>query len=130
MGSSHSTSQTAEVTKQVSSGTTTMDGETKRRRKQPPPNLSGPALVEWKCRKRKQTWNKCVGGWYNNRFLPGKALEDERSEQDCDELFEKFRLCYMRGMLEEQEKKGLKIEEGSMLAEFAEEEGIKVKGDK
>jgi len=108
---------------------TQTESEPKRRRKQPPPNLSGPALVEWKCRKRKKAWNSCVGGWYNDRFLPGKALEDERSEQNCDELFEKFRQCYMRGMLAEQKKKGLKISENSMLAEFADEEGIKTKGD-
>lgn len=130
MGSSQSINKPSEIIQQAPNETTTRDSEAKPKTKQPPPNLSGPALVEWKCRKRKRAWNKCVGGWYNDRFLPGKALEDERSEQNCDELFERFRHCYMRGMLEEQKKKGLKIEEGSMLAEFAEEEGIKIQGDK
>ncbi|CAJ1959412.1 unnamed protein product [Cylindrotheca closterium] len=129
MGSNQSVNKPTEGTNFPSE--TPTESETKpRRQKQPPPNLSGPALVEWKCRKRKKAWNSCVGGWYNDRFLPGKALEDERSEQNCDELFEKFRHCYMRGMLTEQKKKGLKVEEGSMLAEFAEEEGMKTESDK
>lgn len=110
--------------------TSMKDSDTKTKKKQPPPNLSGPALVEWKCRKRKKAWNNCVGGWYNDRFLSGKALEDERSEQNCDEYYENFRKCYLKAMLEEQQKKGLKIEEGSMLAEFADEEGLNIANDK
>lgn len=128
MGSSQSVDKSPAVTQ--SPPETPTEERAKPKRNLPPPNLPGPALVEWKCRKRKKAWNACVGGWYNDRFLPGKALEDERSEQNCDELFDKFRQCYMRGMLAEQKKKGLNIEEGSMLAEFADEEGIKREGDK
>lgn len=122
MGSSQSVVEARET--QTSSPTKQRNEGDERKLRKPPPNLSGPALVEYKCRKRKRAWSRCVGGWYNDRFLPGKALEDERSEENCDELFDQFKQCYMRGMLAEQKKKGLKIEEGSMLAEFAEEEGI------
>ena len=76
------------------------------------------------CRKKERRWKRCVSGWYGDRFLPGRALETERSEDNCDELFEAFRVCYMRALLAEREKKGLNVTDGSVLAEFVEEEGI------
>jgi hypothetical protein len=95
----------------------------KARKKLPPPkNLSGATLVEYKCRKRKKAWTRCVSGWYDNRFLEGKAVEPEG---DCDDLFDSFRQCYMRGMLKVHQKKNSDApSEGTMLAEFVEEEGI------
>jgi hypothetical protein len=93
-----------------------------RKKKSPPNNLSGVALVEYKCRKNKKAWRQCVGGFYD-RFSSGKALEDE--EPDCDDLFEGFRQCYMRGMLKERQKKGLDTpKEGTILAQFIEDEDI------
>jgi len=93
-----------------------------RPKKKPPKDLPGPALVEYKCRKKKKAWSECVGSFYN-RFSSGKVLEDE--ESNCDELFELYRQCYLRGMLKERLKKGLDVpKEGTILAEFAEEEGI------
>jgi hypothetical protein len=95
------------------------------KQKQPPPHLSGPKLVEYKCRKKKKEWTQCVGTWYDKRFLPGEALEEEQA--DCDDLFERYRECYMRNMIKEREKKGLDPPKGdTMLAEFMEEEGIPV----
>eukprot|EP00980_Cylindrotheca_fusiformis_P012715 scaffold3108_cov152-Cylindrotheca_fusiformis.AAC.6 len=122
MGTSQSAAE-FENPKSSSSPTEKDDGmPTKRRRA--PPNLSGPALVDYKCRKKKKAWSRCVGGWYKDRFLPGKALEDERSEENCDDLFENFKQCYMKGMLAEQKKKGLQIKEGSILGEYVEEQGF------
>lgn len=96
--------------------------ESQKKSRKPPPNLSGTALVEYKCRKKKKAYTKCVAGWYNNRFLQAKALEQEG---DCDDLFESFRQCYMRGMLKERQKKGLDApREGTILAEFIDEEDI------
>lgn len=122
MGSSQSVVEAPDPP--VASSLPPKDEGNRPKRKKPPSNISGPALVDYKCRKKKRAWSRCVGGWYNDRFLPGKALEDERSEENCEELFEVFKQCYMLGMVAEQKKKGLKIEEGSMLAEFMEEEGV------
>ena len=62
----------------------------------------------------------------HNLFLEGKKpLEPE---EDCDDLFESFRQCYMRGMLKERQKRGLDTpKEGTMLAEFIDEEGLEPK---
>jgi hypothetical protein len=129
MGSSQSIPSSSVTVDPAKSSTTIVEreeGET-RTKKKPPSDLSGPALVQYKCRKKQGAWRRCVNDWYGYRFLPGKALEDERSEEKCDELFEKFRQCYMRGMLTEQKKKGLEIQDGSMIAEFIDEEGIDVR---
>ena len=96
--------------------------EPAQKKKSSPKDLSGVRLVEYKCRRKKRTWSDCVGTFYG-RFSAGKVLEDE--EADCDDLFEKYRECYMKGMLKEREKKGLTPpKDGTMLAEFMEEEGI------
>lgn len=98
------------------------NGEVKSRKKNPPSHLSGAALVEYKCRKKKKAWSECVGTFYG-RFSSGKVLEDEQS--DCEELFELYRQCYLRGMLKERQKRGLEPpREGTLLAEFMEEEGL------
>lgn len=92
------------------------------RKKKIPKDLSGPALIEYKCRKKKKAWSACVGGFYN-RFSSGKVLEDE--EADCDDLFDQYRQCYVRGMLKERQKKGLDPpKEGTLLAELAKEEEL------
>ena len=103
-----------------------MDGRQKPKR-QPPKGLTGPQLVEWKCRKKKKMWSACVGSFYT-RFSAGKVLEDE--EPDCDEMFESYRQCYLRGMLHERQKKGLNPpQEGTLLAEFVEQGGTKTQKD-
>ena len=85
-------------------------------------NLTGIAMIEHKCRKKKRRWNQCVSEHYKTKFLPGKSLEPE---EDCDDFFESFRECYMKGLLKERQRKGLPDpKEGTMLREFMEEEGI------
>lgn len=99
-------------------------GEEPKLKRKPPEHLTGPQLVEWKCRRKKKAWSQCVGGFYS-RFSTGKVLEDE--EPDCDELFDLYKQCYIRGMLKERERKGLTPpKEGTLLADYAEEEGIEV----
>jgi hypothetical protein len=92
------------------------------KKKKTPSNLSGPALVEYRCRKKKKAFSACVSSFYENKFLPGEKLEQEG---DCDDLFEQYRECYMRGMLKGRQKNGLgPPKENTLLAEFVEEEGI------
>lgn len=86
-------------------------------------NLKGVALVEHRCRKKKKAWKRCVAGWYSDRFLSGKALEEERSEDNCEDLFDKFRECYIRGMAKERK---VTPKEGSILREYMEEDGIDI----
>lgn len=126
MGSSQS-SDAKEIPKNehhpsVNDGSRNTVDTQQRPKKKPPKDLSGPALVEYKCRKKKKAWSECVGTFYS-RFSSGKVLEEE--EADCDDLFETYRQCYLRGMLKEREKKGLEPpKEGTVLAEFAEDEGL------
>lgn len=120
MGSSQSAELPAKVVYD------TEDGLQKPKRK-PPKDLTGPQLVEWKCRNKKRIWSECVGTFYS-RFSTGKVLEDE--QPDCDDMFEAYRQCYLRGMLKERQKKGLQPpQEGTLLAEFAEEHGIQRQKD-
>jgi hypothetical protein len=98
------------------------------KKKKIPPNLSGPALIEYRCRKKKKAFSTCVSSFYENKFLPGEKLEQEG---DCDDLFEKYRECYMHGMLKGRQKNGLgSPKPGTLLAEFVEEEGIIEPGSK
>ena len=78
--------------------------------------------VDYQCRKQKRAWSKCVSSHYEKKFLPGKALEPE---EDCDDLFESFRACYLSGMLQQRQAKGLAPpQKDSMLHEFMVEEGM------
>ena len=81
---------------------------------------TGFKLVEYQCRKKKKAYSKCHAQWYSSGFLSGK---DITRDENCDDLFEEYRLCVLRGMKREREKKGLPpAREGSMLAELDDEE--------
>jgi hypothetical protein len=91
-------------------------------RKVDPNQLAGVALIEYKCRKKKRAWSKCVSDHYEQKFLPGMSLEPE---EDCDTLFDKYRTCYMKGMIHERQRMGAPPpKEGTMLHEFMEDEGM------
>ena len=78
--------------------------------------------VDYQCRKQKRAWSRCVSEHYEKKFLPGKSLEPE---DDCDEFFDSFRDCYMRGMLKQRQEKGMAPpKKDSMLHEFMVEEGM------
>ena len=78
--------------------------------------------VDYQCRKQKRAWSRCVSNHYEKKFLPGKSLEPE---EDCDDFFDSFRDCYMRGMLKQRKEKGMAPPaKDSMLYEFMEEEGM------
>ena len=77
-------------------------------------------LVQYKCRRRKAAYDKCYGDWYSKKFL---TAEDINRDESCDDLFEKWRECILRGMLKERERQGLPPpKEGSILGEFIEEQ--------
>mmetsp|Transcript_40559 Transcript_40559/g.47456 ORF Transcript_40559/g.47456 Transcript_40559/m.47456 type:complete len:150 (-) Transcript_40559:865-1314(-) len=52
--------------------------------------------IEIKCRKKKLNYDRCYKTWYSGSFKKGTATDDSRD--DCDELFEIYRSCYLRGV--------------------------------
>ena len=130
MGAASSSSPSLESTSASdrTNETATPRSESSTKKKKIPPNLSGPALIEYRCRKKKRAFSTCVSSFYENKFLPGEKLEQEG---DCDDLFEQYRECYMHGMLKGRQKDGLKPPKpGTLLAKFVEEEGIEPSGGK
>jgi len=86
-----------------------------------------PIDVNRKCRKHKRAWSRCVADHYEKKFLPGKSLEPE---QDCDDFFDKFKDCYMKGMIKQrQERSAEPPKKDSMLHEYMVEEGMLDDGD-
>ena len=82
-----------------------------------PTNLSGFALVEYNCRKKKALYVRCQGSVHGS-FLAGKE-----NDEDCDDFFEAYKRCIFLGMQKDREKRGVgPASEGSALAEFEEEE--------
>ena len=78
--------------------------------------------VDYQCRKEKRSWSRCVSGHYENKFLTAKSLEPE---EDCDDLFDNFRDCYMKGMLKQRQEKGAAPpKKDTMLHEYMVEEGM------
>ncbi|KAL3938231.1 MAG: hypothetical protein SGARI_001821, partial [Bacillariaceae sp.] len=94
-----------------------------------PKNLTGIPLIEYKCRKKKRAWGTCVKEHYEQKFLPGKSLDAE--DADCDDLFDNYRECYMKGLLSLRKEQGKDLpKEGTLLHEFMEEEGIQFDSSK
>lgn len=86
----------------------------------PKKERKGYDLVQYKCRRRKASYDRCYSDWYSNKFLTGKDLN---RDDTCDELFEKWKECILRGMLKEREKEGLPPpHKESLLGEFMEDE--------
>jgi hypothetical protein len=94
-----------------------------KKKRVPPPNLTGVALIEYRCRRKKRAWGNCVKEHYENKFLPGKSIDAE--EADCDDLFDAYKQCYMNGLLKMRQEKGMDPPKvGTLLHEFMEEEDI------
>lgn len=80
---------------------------------------TGVDLVNHKCRKKKAAYDKCVSQWYRERFLAGKSINQE---EECGELFDTYKQCYMKHLKREFFDKGeKKVKDGSMLAEELDE---------
>jgi len=42
-------------------------------------------------------------------------------EEDCEELFDTYRSCFLKAMTKDMEKRGIQVNSGSMVGEFKEE---------
>lgn len=84
-------------------------------------SLSGMPLVQYKCRKRKKVYDKCVRQWYSKEFLPGKSVDQAEA---CGDLFDNYRQCVLKGIRKEiWDKQGLPPpKEGSPLSEVEDDE--------
>ena len=91
-----------------SSDTATPNAATKAKIK-PPKNESGYAKAGRICRKKKRAYDAC----YTD------ALSSK--EEDCSDLFESYRSCFLRVMAKDMEKRGVKASENSMIGEYKEE---------
>eukprot|EP00978_Attheya_sp_CCMP212_P025527 scaffold82278_cov48-Attheya_sp.AAC.3 len=82
--------------------------------------LTGFALVEHKCRKKKKSYETCYAQWYGSSFAVGKLQSDERGE--CDDLFDDYRECVLKGMQRDRDRRGLPAPgPESMLSELDDE---------
>ena len=80
---------------------------------------TGIDLVNHKCRKKKAAYDKCVSNWYREQFLVGKSINQE---EECGELFDIYKQCYMKHLKREFFDKGHKqVKEGSILSEELDE---------
>ena len=91
------------------SNTENNSNTTKIKRKPPPKNESGYARAERLCRKKKRIYDACYTA----------ALSSK--EEDCEELFDAYRLCFLKNMTKDMEKRGVQVNSGSMVGEFKEE---------
>jgi len=74
-----------------------------------PKNESGYARAERLCRKKKRVYDACYTA----------ALSSK--EEDCEELFDTYRSCFLKAMTKDMEKRGIQVNSGSMVGEFKEE---------
>ena len=73
------------------------------------PTESGYTLARRKCAKKQRLYDAC--------YTAALSSKDE----DCGELFEAYRTCFLKWMSKDMEKRGVKVNGGSMVGEFLEE---------
>jgi Uncharacterised protein family (UPF0203) len=81
----------------------------------------GMPLVHYVCRKRKQTYDKCVKTWYSKEFMTGAGSLNQ--EEVCGDAFEAYKSCILKGIRKEiWDKEGLPPPaEGSPLADVVDD---------
>ena len=72
-------------------------------------NESGYARAQRICRRKKRTYDACYTAQLSSK------------EEDCNELFESYRNCFLKVIAKDMEKRGVKVNETSMIGEYKEE---------
>jgi hypothetical protein len=75
----------------------------------PPENESGYARAQRICRRKKRTYDACYTAQLSSK------------EEDCNELFESYRNCFLKVIAKDMKKRGVKVNETSMIGEYKEE---------
>lgn len=70
---------------------------------------SGYARAQRLCRKKKRAYDACYTAQISSK------------EEDCDDLFETYRTCFLNVMSKDMQKRGVKVSEDSMIGEYKEE---------
>ena len=109
MGSSQSRPETTSESSTTPTTTKNTTSFTNNKAKQPPKNETGYDKATRICRKKKRLYDACYTA----------QLSDK--EENCEELFETYKSCFMRVMLDSMEKRGVKISENSMIGEYKED---------
>ena len=60
----------------------------------------GMPLVNYVCRKKKKSYDKCVSQWYSKAFLTGTG-SSLNQEEVCGPKFELYRTCILKGIKKE-----------------------------
>uniref|UniRef100_A0A7S2M0W9 Uncharacterized protein n=1 Tax=Skeletonema marinoi TaxID=267567 RepID=A0A7S2M0W9_9STRA len=97
------------TTKSQSSNASNTNTNTSKIKRTAPKNESGYARSERLCRKKKRVYDACYTA----------ALSSK--EEDCEELFDTYRSCFLKAMTKDMEKRGIQVNSGSMVGEFKEE---------
>lgn len=99
----------------------------KQKKKSPPKNLTGYALVEYKCRKKRARYDQCHRQTHS-AFVVGKKLFDKDGDEidhktSCEDLFEAYKDCIYRGMMKDRKERGLgAAKPESALGDYFDEE--------
>lgn len=82
-------------------------------------DLTGFAAVQHKCRRKKKEYDTCYAKLYGG-FVSAKETETE----GCEELFDDWRECVLRGMKKDRDRRGVKtpLNPESMLAELEDDD--------
>jgi hypothetical protein len=81
----------------------------RKEKKKAPENESGCDRAQRICRKQKRQYDACYTAQLSSK------------EEDCNDLFEAYRTCFLRVMAKDMEKRGVKVKESSMIGEYKEE---------
>ncbi|GKY96540.1 hypothetical protein MPSEU_000613500 [Mayamaea pseudoterrestris] len=83
-------------------------------------NLSGMELVNHKCARKKNRYEKCSSDFYKE-FLTGKKISQAEA---CDDKYQAYRTCVLKGIkIEVWDKQGLPpLKEGSPLLEVVDDD--------
>mmetsp|Transcript_17870 Transcript_17870/g.24772 ORF Transcript_17870/g.24772 Transcript_17870/m.24772 type:complete len:131 (+) Transcript_17870:229-621(+) len=99
-------------------------GETikkKKKKNKKEQELTGFALVQYKCRRKRRAYDKCYATWYGGNFVTGQNVNNR--EESCDDLFDEWRECILLGMKKDRDSRGLPPpDKDSMLGEVDEDE--------
>mmetsp|Transcript_4935 Transcript_4935/g.7485 ORF Transcript_4935/g.7485 Transcript_4935/m.7485 type:complete len:141 (-) Transcript_4935:237-659(-) len=113
----------AEKSAQAGGAETTTTTKTKKNKKKnkKEQELTGFALVQYKCRRKRRAYDKCYATWYGGNFVTGQNVNNR--EESCDDLFDEWRECILVGMKKDRENRGLPPpDKDSMLGEVDEDE--------
>jgi hypothetical protein len=79
------------------------------KKSKPPGNESVYSRAQRICRKKKQKYDACYTAQLSSK------------EEDCNDLFESYRTCFLRVMAKDMKDRGVKISEHSMIGEYEDE---------